>query len=46
MKVRFEWTNWTFGIWWGPFSKSRSALSHFGIDIGPLEIVWSWHRRR
>lgn len=35
-EVRVTWTNWTFGIWWGPIARN----SFIGVDVGPLEIVW------
>lgn len=38
-ETHVEWTNWTFGIWWGPIGKSYCI----GIDFGPVESVW---RRR
>jgi len=34
--VRWTWTNWTFGVWYAKFGSRR----HFGIDIGPFEVVW------
>lgn len=46
MKVRFQWTNWTFGIWWGKFSKSKSAPNHFAVELGPLQIIWTWKAMR
>lgn len=49
MVVKFEywlgWNNWTFGVWWGRFGKKTTNYTskpfHFGIDIGPLELMWS-----
>ena len=34
-EVNWKWWKWTFGFW-------RDVANHtaFGIDIGPLEIVW------
>lgn len=34
----WSWTNWTFGLWWKGFKRSNC----FGIDAGPLEVVWKW----
>lgn len=34
-RTTLTWTNWTFGVWW-----DRRRLKAFGIDLGPLEIVW------
>jgi hypothetical protein len=45
MRIRFTWTNWTFGIWWGRFSKSKRQPNHFGLDLGPLELIWDWRQR-
>jgi hypothetical protein len=39
-KVTVRWTNWTFGIYWGPLSRHYIR----GIDLGPLEIVWTRKR--
>lgn len=36
--VSLTWTNWTFGFWYGRFSKNKAA---WGIDIGPLELVYT-----
>lgn len=44
MTVKFEWTNWTFGIWWGAFSKAKSSPNHFGFDLGPLQVIWTWKK--
>lgn len=41
-RVVWKWTSWTFGIWWGRFTPSKSAPNHFGIELGPLNIVWVW----
>jgi len=46
--VRFaskvQWTNWTFGIWWGAFSAAKSSPNHFAIELGPLQMVWTWKK--
>jgi hypothetical protein len=34
--IRWTWTNWTFGIWWGLISRKK----HLGIDCGPFEVTW------
>lgn len=34
-QVKFTWTNWTFGVYWGKIGRKYMI----GIDIGPLEIV-------
>ena len=44
MRTKWEWSNWTIGLWWGTFSRSRSAPNHFGLELGPLQIVWSWKK--
>lgn len=31
----WKWLKWTFGVWSDP-----SNRTYFGIDFGPLEIVW------
>lgn len=36
LKVRFEWTNWTFGVWWGKVGKTHNI----GVDLGPLQMCW------
>jgi hypothetical protein len=33
-KAQIEWSNWTFGFWWWP------GRTGWGIDIGPLELIW------
>lgn len=33
--VGWKWGKWTFGFWTDPKNKTW-----FGIDVGPLEIVW------
>ena len=33
--VNWRWLKWTFGFWIDPKNHT-----YFGIDIGPLEIVW------
>lgn len=33
--VAWKWRKWTFGFWTDPSNWTR-----FGIDFGPLEIVW------
>lgn len=33
--VAVKWGKWTFGFWVDPSNKTW-----FGIDLGPLEIVW------
>jgi hypothetical protein len=38
MTVTWTWTNWTFGVYWGPIGRTNV----FGIDIGPLELIWRW----
>lgn len=32
-----NWTNWTFGIWFGRINRKTKA---FGIDLGPFEMLW------
>jgi hypothetical protein len=39
-KVLVTWTNWTFGPWYAVLNGDQV----WGIDIGPLEIMW--RRRR
>jgi len=39
-KVMWTWTNWTFGLWYSRVRKHRA----WGIDLGPLEIIWSTPR--
>lgn len=34
-EVGWKWRKWTFGWWTDPSNRTR-----FGIDFGPLEIVW------
>lgn len=34
-EIGWKWLKWTFGFWSDP-----SNCTFFGIDIGPLEIVW------
>lgn len=36
-EIKWKWLKWTFGFW-------RDVENHtfFGIDIGPLEIVWRY----
>lgn len=31
----WKWLKWTFGFWIDPANHT-----YFGIDVGPLEIVW------
>lgn len=31
----WKWLKWTFGFWCDPANRTW-----FGIDFGPLEIVW------
>lgn len=38
---RFSWSNWTFGVWWGPVG----WYDWLGIDLGPLELSWRRERR-
>lgn len=33
----FSWTNWTLGVW---FYRVNKYCSHWGIDLGPLELTW------
>lgn len=42
-RITWTWTNWTFGVWAYP-KKSRTKAC--GVDIGPLEIVWSWGHKK
>ena len=35
---RFGWSNWTFGVWWD--DGTLTGRPCFGIDIGPLELLW------
>jgi hypothetical protein len=37
----WKWRKWTFGFWTDP-----SNWTAFGIDIGPLEIVWRYEGYR
>lgn len=37
-KFSFTLTNWTFGFWWGRFSKTRPL--RLGVDLGPCEWVF------
>lgn len=39
-QVNWTWTNWTFGIWWSSRRNRRLPYAAFGIDLGPLEVVW------
>jgi len=39
LEVTLDFRNWTFGIWWGRFTYAQRAW-HFGLDAGPLEVVW------
>lgn len=32
----WSWTNWTFGVW----KLEKRHHKAYGVDIGPLEIVW------
>jgi len=36
----FSLSSWTFGFWWGSLVDKRKK--HFGLDLGPLAITWSW----
>jgi hypothetical protein len=36
-QVTWCWTNWTFGVYSVKLSRSQRA---YGIDFGPLEIIW------
>lgn len=33
--LAWKWGKWTFGFW-----TDMTNRTYFGIDIGPLEIVW------
>lgn len=35
-KIKWTWTNWTFGVWFGRVGRRQL----WGIDLGPLEIGW------
>lgn len=35
--VGWKWLKWTFGFWSDP-----DNYTFFGIDFGPLEVVWRW----
>lgn len=37
----WKWLKWTFGFWSDPANNTV-----FGIDIGPLEIVWRFEGYR
>lgn len=39
--IAWKWRKWTFGFWTDP-----SNWTAFGIDIGPLEIVWRYEGYR
>ena len=39
--VAWKWRKWTFGFWTDP-----ENWTAFGIDIGPLEIVWRYEGYR
>lgn len=32
----FTWSNWTFGYWSKTVGKQRA----WGVDVGPLEVMW------
>lgn len=34
-QVKWKWHKWTFGFWTDPEKGHK-----FGIDFGPLEIIW------
>jgi hypothetical protein len=36
VRITWTWTNWTFGVWTKQFHRFRA----WGIDLGPLEMVW------
>ena len=42
-QVRWTWSNWTFGVWWGRCGPAYPL--HVGLDVGPLEIVWMLEER-
>ena len=33
--IDWQWQKWTFGVW-----RDVANCTSFGIDFGPLEIVW------
>ncbi len=39
--VAWKWRKWTFGFWTDP-----SNWTAFGIDVGPLEVVWRYEGYR
>lgn len=39
--VGWKWLKWTFGFWSDPDNRTL-----FGIDFGPLEIVWRFEGYR
>jgi hypothetical protein len=39
--IGWKWLKWTFGVWSDP-----KNYTLFGIDIGPLEIVWHFEGYR
>ena len=39
--IAWKWRKWTFGFWTDP-----KNWTFFGIDIGPLEIVWRYEGYR
>jgi hypothetical protein len=39
--VAWKWRKWTFGFWTDP-----ANWTAFGIDVGPLEIVWRYEGYR
>lgn len=36
-EVNWKWQKWTFGFW-----RDVENYTAFGIDFGPLEIVWRY----
>lgn len=39
--IAWIWSKWTFGFW-----HDKKNYTFFGIDIGPLEIVWRYNGYR
>lgn len=39
--VAWKWSKWTFGFWW-----DRDNKTLFGVDVGPLEVVWRYEGYR
>lgn len=40
LNYKVQWTNWTFGIWWGKIGRYQ----YRAFDLGPLQMWWkrSW----